>query len=55
MVMTADSCSGLRAYVGPVSSYFEVFTENFDRLDDERWKYMATPDDPEWLRDIVVR
>ncbi|HEY6558496.1 MAG TPA: DUF3160 domain-containing protein [Polyangiaceae bacterium] len=58
MVVTADTCTGPRAYVGLASSYFERITENFDRLDDKRWKdaiVAATPDDVPWMQNIVVR
>ncbi|HMJ10853.1 MAG TPA: DUF3160 domain-containing protein, partial [Polyangiaceae bacterium] len=58
MVVTANTCSGPRAYVGLASSYFEKITENFERLDDKRWKdqiVAATPPDVPWMQDIVVR
>lgn len=59
MVVTVETCNGPRAYVGLASSYFEVTTEQFDRLDDQRWSQQlmqqGTPDDVEWMRDIVVR
>jgi hypothetical protein len=58
MVVTADTCTGPRAYVGLASSYFERITENFDRLDDKRWKdsiVSATPEDVPWMKNIVVR
>jgi hypothetical protein len=58
MVMTADTCTGPRAYVGLASSYFERVTENFERLDDPTWSAditAATPADVPWMKDIVVR
>jgi len=58
MVVTANTCNGPRAYVGLASSYFETITSNFDRLDDIRWTeqlYQSTPDDVEWMQDLVVR
>ncbi len=58
MVVTADTCSGPRAYAGLASSYFERITENFDRLDDKRWKdeiVAATPPDVPWMQSLVVR
>jgi hypothetical protein len=58
MVVTADTCTGPRAYVGLASSYFERITENFDRLTDERWKdelVRATPPDVPWMQNVVVR
>jgi hypothetical protein len=32
------------AYVGPVMSYYEKITENFDRLTDERWAEFVNSD-----------
>ena len=58
MVVTTNGCSGPRAYVGLVSSYFEKITENFERLDDEQWSSdisAKTPDDVPWMQPIVVR
>ncbi|MCE5251171.1 DUF3160 domain-containing protein [bacterium] len=41
------------AFVGPVMSYYETITDQFDRLTDERWiKMIATgsqPDRPDWV------
>jgi hypothetical protein len=37
MVLTANTCTGPRVYVGPVSSYHEEITQNFQRLDDATW------------------
>jgi len=40
------------AFVGPVMSYYEKVTENWDRLTDERWKQDVwdsnLPDRPDW-------
>lgn len=58
MVVTVDTCSGPRAYAGLASSYFEVVTEDFDRLDDIRWSEQlgqTTPADVPWMQDLVVR
>ena len=58
MVLTANTCTGPRAYVGPVSSYFEHITENFERLDDPTWeKRLATspPADVPWLSGLIAR
>ena len=58
MVVTVETCDGPRAYVGLVSSYFEVITEGFDRLDDIRWAEQLgqeTPPDVSWMQDLVVR
>ncbi len=41
------------AYVGPVMSYYEKITENFDRLTDERWEDIVLADElparPDWV------
>jgi hypothetical protein len=58
MVVTVDTCAGARAYAGVVSAYHEVITDNYDRLDDQRWSAMlnqATPPDVAWLSDLIVR
>jgi len=59
MVVTVDTCTGSRAYVGLVSSYFERVTEDFDRLDDIRWSQelmqSGTPSDVKWMSPAVVR
>jgi len=58
MVVTIDSCTGPRAYVGLVSSYFEQITEDFEGLDDPTWArevLAASPQDVPWMRDLVVR
>ncbi len=58
LVVTVDTCNGPRAYAGLASSYFERITENFERLDDEGWAETlntATPADPAWLSDVIVR
>jgi hypothetical protein len=38
MVVTANTCTGPRAYAGLVSSYFEEVTEKYLRLDDPTWE-----------------
>jgi hypothetical protein len=58
MVVTIESCSGPRAYTGPVSAYFEQTTEGFERLTDEEWASQiagASPPDVPWMTDLVVR
>ena len=57
MVVTMDTCEGQRAYAGLASSYFEVVTEDFERLDDETWAeslYDAPPQEVEWLSDVLA-
>jgi hypothetical protein len=57
-VFLADSpSSGFRpmAYMGPVMSYYQTVTENFDRLTDERWADFfqsspaGIPPRPDWV------
>jgi hypothetical protein len=58
MVVTVNTCSGPRLYVGLASSYFERITNDFERLTDQRWaqEVMANaPEDPPWLRDVIRR
>ncbi|MGC4086652.1 MAG: DUF3160 domain-containing protein [Polyangiaceae bacterium] len=54
MTVIVDSCSGPRAYVGPVSSYREVIAEGLTRFNDEEWSSQgsAAPDVP-WMTDNV--
>lgn len=57
MVFTMADCSGSRAYVGPVSSFHSVLTENFDRQADSDWSAEfeggATPPRPSWTASFV--
>ena len=47
MVFTANSCEGPRAYVGPVTSYYEHRTVNeLVRLTDSEWKERLLGDTP---------
>ncbi len=58
MVVTVDTCTGPRAYVGLASAYAEVITEGFERLDDEAWRAelgYQNAEDVVWMRDLVVR
>ncbi len=58
MVVTVPSCdvAGATAYVGPVSSYYSVLTENFTRLADSEWQEtlrQSSPPRPTWTADFV--
>jgi hypothetical protein len=54
MVVITEGCSGPRAYMGLVSSYYEKVTENFQRLTDEQWATMVYDEPaPAWLSDLV--
>jgi hypothetical protein len=37
MVVTVDTCRGPRAYAGPAFSYYELITQNYQRLTDQEW------------------
>jgi hypothetical protein len=53
MVVTFDTCTGPRAYAGPVSSYFEITTRDYQRLDDQTWSKMTPPADVAWMTDLI--
>jgi hypothetical protein len=55
MVVIADGCNGPRAYAGLTSSYYEVITENFERMTDEEWAAgpVTNAPEPAWLSDVV--
>ena len=59
MVMTADTCTGARAYAGLASSYYERITDNYNRLDDPAWvSLMAAstpPADVAWMSDLIAK
>jgi hypothetical protein len=58
MVVTANTCQGPRAYAGLASSYFELITDNYKRLDDPTWaqqvRVLRPPEVP-WMSDLVAR
>jgi hypothetical protein len=56
-IVTAEGCTGPRAYVGVVSSYFEKITEDFERLDDPAWSELVTagPSDVPWISSLLAR
>ena len=56
MVLSVTTDCQNRAYVGPVLSYHEKITENFERLDDETWKGMLEAGEesrPAWTESFV--
>jgi hypothetical protein len=60
MVVTANTCTGPRAYAGLVSSYFEETTEKYLRLDDPTWEKRldaagTAPVDVPWMQNLIVR
>ncbi len=58
MVMAVETSCGLKAYAGPVSSYYEHFEDGFNRLTDEDWKNFmdsgAVPPRPDWTAEFVA-
>lgn len=51
MVFTVEDCSGVRAYVGPVSTFHRKLTEGLYRVDDGEWTdelLDAPPQPPAW-------
>jgi hypothetical protein len=57
MVITVNTCTGPKAYVGPVFSYFEKITDNFTRLTDEDWLKeldSSQPTDVPWMNSLLV-
>jgi hypothetical protein len=58
MVVTADTCAGPRAYAGLASSYYELITEHYKRLDDPTWATQVTSNPPPevpWMKDLIAR
>jgi Protein of unknown function (DUF3160) len=56
MVMTVPQCDGPRAYVGPISSYHEVLTEDYERLTDAQWAEQLeneVPERPAWASSFM--
>jgi len=52
MVFTTPTCSGPKAYVGPVFSYYEHVEPEMNRLNDDDWKDLlesvSPPEPPSW-------
>ena len=53
MVVTVDTCTGPRAYVGLVSTFHQEVTEDWERLTDEVWTERERTHVP-WMRDLIV-
>lgn len=57
MVLTVDGCSGAQAYIGLASSYHELITKGYQRLNDPQWwsRLSSGPKPPPvpWLRDLL--
>ncbi|MBN1945731.1 MAG: DUF3160 domain-containing protein [Bradymonadales bacterium] len=56
MTVIVDTPDGARAFVGAVSSYYEVTTANFDRLTDQRWasQLLDHTSPVPWMRDLMA-
>lgn len=57
MVVTADTCTGARAYVGMSFAYHERITQDFERLTDSAWSQQllsTAQEDPPWLEPILA-
>lgn len=46
MVFTMQSCSGVKSYIGPISSYHSVLTEQYQRQTDDEWRETLDGDKP---------
>lgn len=56
MVVTAQTCSGPRAYAGLSFAYGEHVTEQWQRLNDQEWSQLITTSpfpDPDWLAPVL--
>ena len=56
LVLTVEDCSGVRAYIGPASSYHSVLTEDYERLADSDWGVQVsdgTPARPDWTESFI--
>lgn len=46
MVFTMEDCGGVKSYIGPISSYHSVLTENYERQTDDEWRETLAGDVP---------
>jgi hypothetical protein len=56
MIVTADTCSGPKAYMGLAFAYHETMTKDFLRLSDPEWKAslkINPPSDVPWLAPVL--
>lgn len=56
MVFTVPDCSGVRSYIGPISSFHSVLTEQYDRQTNADWAKVlgqGTPPRPAWTASFV--
>lgn len=58
MVVSVETCSGPRAYVGVVSSYYERIENDWRRLDDVDWQKILAeevPAPPSWVASLMAQ
>ncbi len=56
MVFTVPGCDAVKSYIGPISSYHSVLTEQYDRQTDSAWADVlgeGTPPRPTWTESFV--
>jgi hypothetical protein len=56
MVFTVPDCGGVKSYVGPISSFHSVLTEQYDRQTDSGWAEIlsqGTPPRPSWTESFI--
>jgi len=57
LAVIAQGCNGPRAYLGLASSYYEVTTEQYKRLNDTEWAKQVgaspAPPEPEWMKPLL--
>jgi hypothetical protein len=55
MIVTADTCTGPKAYAGLASTYYEKITQDYQRLSDSEWaqQVYSTADVP-WVQPILA-
>jgi len=57
MIVTVDTCDGPRAYVGPVSTFHQRVTEDFERYTDDEWSEIVQRGElssPSWANGVFV-
>jgi len=58
MVVTLDTCRGARAYAGAASSYHELITTGFNRVNDLEWRQRfqtENPPEPLWTGSFISK
>jgi len=57
MVVTANTCDGPKAYAGLASTFSQVVTEHYQRLNDTQWNAQYVGQEPAlpWLSGLIAR